>query len=122
MKRTMTKQVKLTIEARSVKPDMIDFLQKNLKKNTGGHKLNIHLWDEKQNVHVDLRTGGFEMNDDLANSLSEKPELEVMVEVRDYRKPTEVVKYYGIKIWIDVTYNYSLNNRKYIRFSYLNIN
>ncbi len=83
MKRTLTKQVKLTIEARSVKPDMIDFLQKNLKKNTGGHKLNIHLWDEKQNVHVDLRSSGFEMNDDLANFLADKPEVEVLVEVRD---------------------------------------
>ena len=85
MKRTMTKQVKLTIEARSIKPNMIDFLQKNLKKNTGVQKLNIHLFHEKQNIRVDLRTGGFEMNDDLANFLAEKPEVEVVVEVRGWK-------------------------------------
>ena len=82
MKQTMTKQVKLSIEARSVQPEMVDFLSKNLKRYPGRAKFIIHLYDEKKDLKVELKSGGnsFEMNDELANYLIEKPELEVVVE------------------------------------------
>ena len=82
LKRTLTRQVKLTISARHIDEKLIDFLQKNFKRNPGSAKLSIQVIDEKQEIKVELNSfgQGIEMNDDLAQFLGEKPELDVMVE------------------------------------------
>lgn len=82
VKKTMTKQVKLNIAARHLNETLVDFLQKNFKRNPGSAKVIIQVYDERQDLKVELNTygQGIEMNDELADFLAEKPELAVVVE------------------------------------------
>lgn len=81
LKRSMTKQLKLMIEARSIQEDFIAFMQKNIKRNPGQTKLSISVYDEKQDLSVELLSysQGIEMNDELANYLMGKPEMKVEI-------------------------------------------
>jgi DNA polymerase-3 subunit alpha len=83
LKRTATKQLKLRVEARSVEETMVTFLGQNLQRYPGGSKLCLQVYDEKLGMKVDMQSfgSGFEMNDELANFLIGKPELEVAVEM-----------------------------------------
>ncbi len=80
LKRTTTKQLKLKVEARSVEESMVSFLGTNLQQHPGSSRLCVLVYDEKTELRVDMQRGGFEMNDELANFLIGKPELEVAVE------------------------------------------
>jgi DNA polymerase-3 subunit alpha len=81
VKRTMTKQLIVDIEPRFLTDEMVGFLEKNVKKNPGKSNLKFNLYEPKNNWKIGMYTveKGFEMNDEMAAFLLEKPELNVTV-------------------------------------------
>jgi DNA polymerase-3 subunit alpha len=62
-------------------PDMIQFVEKNIKTHPGKSTLKINLAEPKQNLKISLVSmeSGFEMNDEMVEFLQSKPELEVQI-------------------------------------------
>lgn len=81
VKRTLTRQLIVDVEPRFVTEEMIGFVEKNVKKNPGKSSLKINLTEPKENWKVSMYTleKGFEMNDEMAEFLINKPELGVNV-------------------------------------------
>jgi DNA polymerase-3 subunit alpha len=81
IKRQLTKQLQLEIDVRNVEQELVDFLDKNVKKNPGKSSLRVILTEPKNNLKANLITldSGIELNNDLIHYLNEKPEIEVQV-------------------------------------------
>jgi DNA polymerase III subunit alpha len=81
VKRTLTRQLVIDVEPRFVTEEMIAFVEKNVKKNPGKSSLRINLLEPKENWKISMLSveKGFEMNDDMAEFLLSKPELNVNV-------------------------------------------
>lgn len=80
MKRNLTKQVSIELNPQNINPDIIGFMEKNLKFNPGSATLKFVLAEPKSSLKVHLMAArGFEMNEDLIRFLEAKPELEVQV-------------------------------------------
>jgi DNA polymerase III subunit alpha len=71
----------IDVEPRFVTEEMIAFVEKNVKKNPGKSSLRINLLEPKENWKISMLSveKGFEMNDDMAEFLLSKPELNVNV-------------------------------------------
>jgi DNA polymerase-3 subunit alpha len=83
VKTSLTKQLCLEIDPRNIQPDLVQFLEKNLKAFPGKSGLKITVIEPKSNLKVALMTldHGLEMNYDIIKYLEEKPEIEVQVAV-----------------------------------------
>ncbi len=81
VKRTMTKQVVVDIEPRFLTEEMVSFVERNVKKNPGKSNLKFNLYEPKENWKIGMYTveKGFEMNDEMAEFLLDRPELGVNV-------------------------------------------
>jgi DNA polymerase-3 subunit alpha len=81
IKQNLTKQVIIDIEARYVNEEMIKFFEKNLKNFPGRSGLKFNIKEPKSQCKVCLQTieTGFEMNDEMAVFLQNRPEMEVQV-------------------------------------------
>jgi DNA polymerase-3 subunit alpha len=81
LKRSLTKQLNIEAAPQTINPEMINFLEKNLKKFPGGTTLKIILAEQSTNMKISLVGAGkgVEMNDELVEFLEGKPELEVQV-------------------------------------------
>jgi DNA polymerase III subunit alpha len=81
VKRTLTRQLQLEVDARHVGRELIDFLDDNLKKHPGKSSLKVIVTEPKQSLQANLVTldNGLEMNDDLIQFLLHKPEIDVKV-------------------------------------------
>ncbi len=81
MKRNMTKQVNIEVNPQDINPEMISFVEKNLKQYPGHTSLRLILTEPKNKLKISLVTAGngFEMNEELIHFLETKPELEVQV-------------------------------------------
>ncbi|MDO6430178.1 DNA polymerase III subunit alpha [Flavitalea sp. BT771] len=81
IKPILTKQVIMDVEARFVSEEMVLFMEKNLKKYPGKSQLKFNILEPKSRSRISMFTmgTGFEMNDEMAAFLAEKPELEVQV-------------------------------------------
>ena len=81
MKRNMTRQLSIDIHPSMLSPDMIQFVEKNIKTHPGKSTLKINLAEPKQNLKISLVSmdSGFEMNDEMVEFLQSKPELEVQI-------------------------------------------
>jgi DNA polymerase-3 subunit alpha len=81
IKPILTKQVIMDVEARFVSEEMVQFMEKNIKKYPGKSLLKFNVLEPKSACRVSMYTmgTGFEMNDEMAAFLAEKPELEVQV-------------------------------------------
>jgi DNA polymerase-3 subunit alpha len=81
IKQNLTKQVIIDIEARFVNEEMVRFFENNLKTFPGRSGLKFNIKDPKTMCKVCLQTieTGFEMNDEMAAFLQNRPELEVQV-------------------------------------------
>jgi len=81
IKPLLTKQVIMDVEARYISPEMVDFIEKNVKKYPGKAGLKFNIVESKSKSRVSLYTmgTGFEMNDEMSAFLENKPELEVQV-------------------------------------------
>jgi len=81
IKRQLTKQLQLEIDARNIQKETVDFLEENLKKYPGKSALKVIVSEPKNNLRINLVTldNGLEMNNDLISFLEEKPEIDVNV-------------------------------------------
>jgi DNA polymerase-3 subunit alpha len=81
IKQTLTKQVVVDVEARHVSEDMVQFFERNVKSFPGTAGLKFNIIEPKSRLRVSMTTlgGGFEMNDEMAGFLIDKPEFEVHV-------------------------------------------
>ena len=77
----MTKQLIVDIAPRFLTEEMVNFMESNVKKNPGKSNLKFNLYEPKDNWKVGMYTveKGFEMNDEMALFLLDKPELNVTV-------------------------------------------
>ena len=74
--------MQLTLQAGSIVPEQVDFLQKNLKKHPGRVRLKVVLVDQAERLMVQMKTTekGFEMNDEMADFLEKNPLIDVQVD------------------------------------------
>ena len=81
IKPILTKQVVMDVEARYISPEMVQFIETNVKKYPGKTGLKFNIVESKTQARVSLFTmgSGFEMNDELSAFLEKTPELEVQV-------------------------------------------
>ena len=81
IKQTMTRQIIVDVEARHINESMVGFIEQNVKSHPGksGIKFNISEPKAKLNVSMYTLESGFEMNDEMAAFLLDKPEFEVQV-------------------------------------------
>jgi len=81
IKPAMTRQVIVDVEARYITEDIVQFLEKNLKKYPGKSSLKFNITESRTKYKVSMQSlgGGFEMNDEMTAFLENKPELEVQV-------------------------------------------
>jgi len=81
IKPILTKQVIMDVEARFLNEEVVQFLEKNVKKYPGKSGLKFNIVETKTRAKVSLFTmgAGFEMNDEMAAFLQECPEFEVQI-------------------------------------------
>jgi DNA polymerase-3 subunit alpha len=83
VKTSLTKQLCLEVDPRHIQPEMIQFLEANIKAHPGKSGLRIIINEPKSALKVTLMTldHGLEMNHEMIRYLEEKPEIEVQVAV-----------------------------------------
>ncbi|PWT72398.1 MAG: DNA polymerase III subunit alpha [Bacteroidetes bacterium] len=81
VKKTLTKQVILHVDACDISQQMIGFVEKNIKKFPGksGLKFNVSEAISQNKVSMFTIDSGFEMNDEMAAFLENTPEMEVQI-------------------------------------------
>lgn len=81
IKQMLTRQVIISMEARHLNQEVLDFLETNSKAYMGKTSLKFNLIDNKLQLKVSLYTleSGILMNDDLAQFLQSRPEMEIEV-------------------------------------------
>jgi DNA polymerase-3 subunit alpha len=81
MKKSLTKQLNIEVHPQNISPEMIAFVEKNIKLHPGPAGLRFILTEPKANMRVSLVSSGkgFEMNEEMIHFLEEKKELEIQV-------------------------------------------
>jgi DNA polymerase-3 subunit alpha len=81
IKRQLTKQLQLEIDARNIIKETVDFLDNNIKANPGKSGLKIVISEPKTNLKANFISldKGIEMNNDLISFLENKPEIDVKI-------------------------------------------
>jgi DNA polymerase-3 subunit alpha len=83
VKTSLTKQLCLEVDPRHIQPELIQFLEANIKAHPGKSGLRIVVNEPKSALKIALMTldHGLEMNHEMIKYLEEKPEIEVQVAV-----------------------------------------
>ncbi len=81
IKPILTKQVIMDVEARFINEELVQFIEKNVKKYPGKSALKFNILESKSQARISLFSmgTGFEMNDEMSAFLEKTPELEVQV-------------------------------------------
>ena len=81
IKPILTRQVIMDVEARFINEELVQFIERNIKKYPGKSGLKFNILESKSHARISLYTlgTGFEMNDEMAAFLEKTPELEVQV-------------------------------------------
>ena len=81
LKRNLTRQLQIEVHPKDVTPEVVDFIQKNVRDHPGVASLKFTLSEPKNSLKISLLTmdNGFEMNDEMTEFLESKPEFEVQV-------------------------------------------
>ena len=81
IKQNLTRQLIVDIEARFLNEELIGFIEGNVKRYPGRSGLKFNISEPKTNYKISMYTveNGFEMNDEMAAFLLEKPELEIQI-------------------------------------------
>jgi DNA polymerase-3 subunit alpha len=81
--RSHTKKVHIEMDPKDVSKDFIDFIGNNVQKFPGNSTLKFNISDNLSNLKFGMYTSRncFEMNDEMANYLQQKPELDVKIEL-----------------------------------------
>jgi len=82
IKQSLTKQLVLYVEPRHISPEMISFLEGNMKKFPGKTGIRINLMEQQAKSITSLYSieHGLEMNDELTAWLQQQPELEIKID------------------------------------------
>jgi DNA polymerase-3 subunit alpha len=83
MKKICTKKLSIDAHPKYITKDVILFFEKNIKSFPGNSTFKFCLSDQASRLKVGMYSieNGFEMNDEMAQFLQQKPELEVQVEL-----------------------------------------
>ena len=83
MMKACTKKLQIEAHPKYIDENIIGFLEKNVKSFPGKSSLKFCLSEPASRLKVGMYTleNGFEMNDEMAQFLQQKPELEVQVEL-----------------------------------------
>ena len=83
VKQTLTRGIELNINASAVTKEMVNFLEKNVKRHAGKSSLKLNIYEPVENLNVSLVNyeKGFEMNDEMAEFLFDNKDVEVKVNV-----------------------------------------
>ncbi len=81
--KSCTKKLQIEVHPKFIDENMIGFVESNVRKFPGKSSLKFCFSEPASKLKVRMYTqaNGFEMNDELAKYLQEKPELEVQVEL-----------------------------------------
>jgi DNA polymerase-3 subunit alpha len=81
--KSCTKRLQIEAEPKNISQDFIDFIEKNVKRFPGNTALKFCIHDRLAELKVCMYNmeQGFEMNDEMANYLQQKAELDVVVEL-----------------------------------------
>ena len=81
IKQNLTKQLIVDIEARFLNEKMVTFIEQNVKRFPGRSGLKFNINEPKSNFKISMYSieNGFEMNDEMAAFLLDKPEMEIQV-------------------------------------------
>ena len=81
IKQILTKELILTLEARHLNKEMVDFLDRNIHNYKGKTKVKFSILELKNRHKVNLNyiEAGFEMNEEMSLYLQATPEIEVQV-------------------------------------------
>jgi DNA polymerase III subunit alpha len=83
MMRATTKKLQIDLEAKDVNEEFIDFVETNISRHPGTASIRLCISDPSSRLQVGMYTleKGFEMNDEMASYLQQKPELAIQVEL-----------------------------------------
>ena len=83
MMKSCTRKLQIEVHPKFVDENMIGFVENNVRKFPGKSSLKFCLSEPASKLKIGMYTlaNGFEMNDEMAKYLQEKPELEVQVEL-----------------------------------------
>jgi DNA polymerase III subunit alpha len=78
-----TRKLQLEFDPKNITEEFIDFMTKNVHRFPGNSSLKFCINETKSHLKFGMYTleKGFEMNDEMANYLQQKPELDVQVEL-----------------------------------------
>jgi DNA polymerase III subunit alpha len=81
--KSCTKKLQIEAHPKDVSQEFIDFLDKNVQQFPGNSLLKFCIHDSKSQLKFGLYSveKGFEMNDEMANYLKQRPELDIQVEL-----------------------------------------
>jgi DNA polymerase-3 subunit alpha len=81
--KTSTKKLQLEVEPKDISKDLVNFLASNINQFPGKSSLKFSIHDPVTKIKFGMYSmeNGFEMNDEMANFLQQKPELIVQVEL-----------------------------------------
>jgi DNA polymerase-3 subunit alpha len=81
IKQQLTRQLIVDISASAVNEEMIQFLEENVKKHPGRASLRFNILEPRTQARIGLHTleRAFEMNDEMATFLENRPEMDVQV-------------------------------------------
>ena len=82
MMRSSTKKLHIEMNPKDVSPDFIDFLGNNVQKYPGESALKVNICDTLSKLKCGMISQkGFEMNDEMAHYLLQKPEFDIKIEL-----------------------------------------
>ncbi len=81
--KSCTKRLQIEADPKDISQDFIDFIEKNVKRFPGNTALKFCIHDRLSELKVGMYNveEGFEMNDEMANYLQQKAEVDVLVEL-----------------------------------------
>jgi DNA polymerase III subunit alpha len=81
VKTSLTKQVIIDVAPQYIKPEFIDFVERNVKNHPGSTKLKFNIKDKRNNLSATMVTleKGFTMNDEMAVFLNDNTDVDVSV-------------------------------------------
>ena len=83
MMKSCTRKLQIEAHPKFIDENLIGFVQDNVRKFPGKSSIKFCLSEPASKLKVGMYTltNGFEMNDEMAKYLQEKPELDVLVEL-----------------------------------------
>ena len=81
--KSSTKKIQIEANPKDISQEFIDFLDKNVQQFPGNSLLKFCVHDSKSQLKFGMLSleKGFEMNDEMARYLQQKPELDIQVEL-----------------------------------------